>query len=169
LRAFPTLDSCADLVRQHVKEDLGYEATFRDWVDGLDFKNVPQPVIRRVGDGPRSVAGLVANRAVPQLSDEPTFQMYLDAATEVAEFLWQPLHYSDDPSYSVLSVLMNSAGPPLVRKVFGPPVLSSQGSAIDYGYLAEAIIMASFGRIPDLLEIVRSIKREPIQTGHTKK
>ena len=89
---------------------------------------------------------------------------------DIATFLWLPLKYAPDASPSVLSILMNCVGPMIVRKVFGPPsVAEFDGGRLvtDHGWIAEAIIMASFGQIPNLTEIIPAIFAEPQHTLET--
>jgi hypothetical protein len=164
-RAFPGRGDCAALVRQHVEEDLGFAATLSDWLAGLNYDELPRPVLRRVEQGPDAVSGLVINRVIgAKPLDAETRRFQEDAAREVARFLWMPLEFESRASVAVLSVLMNSVGPALVRRVFGAPQIRThrgQSLAVDYAWMAEAVIMACFGRIPDLAEIVRCVEAEP--------
>lgn len=164
-RAFPERADCPAIVRQHVEEDLGIEAKLSDWLAGLDCDRLPRPVLRRVEQGPQAVAALIINRVIgakPLDAEAREFQE--EAAREVAGFLWMPLEFGSGAPAAVLSVLMNSVGPALVRRVFGAPQVRSyagQTLAVDYAWMAEAVIMACFGRIPDLAEIVGCVEAEP--------
>jgi len=164
-RAFPHLEGCSQLVRQHVEEDLGFEALLDDWLAGLDFSRLPKPVAQRIDHGHAGVAQMVINRLVgARATDAEARQFQEDAAREVAQFLWQPFEIARSAPASVLSLLMNSVGPSLVRGVFGPPEIRFFGGrqvVVDWGWLAEAVTMASFGRIPDYAEVVRCVGAEP--------
>ena len=164
-RAFPERGDCATLVRQHVEEDLGFHATLSDWLVGLDYGGLPRPVLRRVEQGPDGVSALIINRVIgAKPLDAEARQFQEDAAREVARFLWMPLGFESRAPASVLSLLMNSVGPALVRRVFGAPQVRTyrgQTLAVDYAWMAEAVIMACFGRIPDLAEVVRCVEAEP--------
>ena len=86
------------------------------------------------------------------------------AAREVADFLWLPQHYAPDAPAAILSVFMNCVGVAMVRRVFGPPRIKGEGAGrvvTDFGWLAEAVVMTCFGRIPELGEIVRAVETEP--------
>jgi hypothetical protein len=165
--AFPALENCEALVERHVQEDLGWRATFQDWVAAMETQSLPGAVARRVERGPDGVAELVANRlALGHLQEGCAYQDFTVAAETVAAFLWLPLKFAHQAPFSILAVLMNSVGPSIVRRVFGPPIRCFDGNRpviIDYGYIAEAIIMASFGRIPDLAEVARCVLREPVR------
>jgi len=65
---------------------------------------------------------------------------------------------------AALCILMNPVGIAIVRRVFGPPKIefnNGERTVIDWGWLAEATVMASYGRIPDLREIVDAVVSEP--------
>ena len=164
-RAFPDLEDCSQLVRQHVEEDLGFEARLDDWLAGVDMSRLPRSVAQRVDHGPSGVAQMVIHRLVgarPLDAEGKRFQE--GAAREVAHFLWLPLEIAREAPTQVLSLLMNSVGPLLVRSVFGPPEIRLYGNrqvVVDWSWLAEAVIMASFGRIPDFAEVVQCVGAEP--------
>lgn len=59
---------------------------------------------------------------------------------------------------------MNPVGIAIVRRVFGPPEVQffdGERTVIDWGWLAEATVMACYGRIPDLKEVVDAVVKEP--------
>ncbi len=163
--AFPDLEDCSHLVRQHVEEDLGFAALLDDWIACLDFSRLPRPVARRIDSGHAGVAQMVINRFIgARVLDAEARQFQEDAAREVARFLWLPLEFTRGAPVQMLSLLMNSVGPLLVRSVFGPPAIRfdrGQHAVVDWGWLAEAVTMACFGRIPDYAEFVRCVDAEP--------
>lgn len=154
-QGFPSLNDVDGLVRQHVREDLGHEASFADWMDCVDIPALPLPILRRIGGGPEGVANMVVTHLPAERSD---------TAHRVAQLLFLPKTHAPDLPDSCLAILMNSVGPLMVRQVLGPPVVEWIGGrrvVTDWGWIAEAVIMACFGRIPDLREIVACVKREP--------
>ncbi len=164
-RAFPKLAHCERLVEQHVEEDIGFAALLGDWLAAVDFDRLPRPVMRRIGNGPDGVARMVINQAIgARHLDDVDRDFQVEAALDVARFLWMPLAFASDASPPVLSLLMNSVGPSLIRAVYGPPQVTVRGgrrSTVDWAWLAEAVIMASFGRIPDYTEVVCCVTAEP--------
>jgi len=164
-QAFPDLADCAGLVTQHVREDLGREARLADWLERVDFAAMPKPVIRRIREGPEGIARMVLSRMAAQGDGASPASQAETAALKVASFLFAPLRHSPDAPPEALAILMNSVGPALVRRVFGPPRIAQVGQrrvTTDWGWLAEAAIMASFGRIPELGEVVRCVVEEPV-------
>jgi hypothetical protein len=156
-RVFPGQPHVEQLVVQHVREDLGGDITLADWLEGLDTRRLPRPVTRRVTHGADGIAKLVCAR----VSAHPTAQA---AVQDVATFLFLPQDYYPSNPSAALSVLMNTAGLAIVRRLFGPPRTERHGDervVIDFGWIAEAVIMASYGRIPDLREFVDCIADEP--------
>lgn len=154
-QGFPSLNDVDGLVRQHVREDLGHEASFADWMDCVDIPALPLPIFRRIAGGPEGVANMVITHLPAERSE---------AAHRVAQLLFLPKAHAPDLPDSCLAVLMNSVGPFVVRQVMGPPVIEWIGGrrvVTDWGWIAEAVIMACFGRIPDLREIVACVKGEP--------
>jgi hypothetical protein len=160
-QAFPNVKQVPQIVAQHVREDLGVEASLSDWMRGVDVGRLPQPIERRIAGGSNGIAQMVAGK----LPDQPRLR---NAALTVAQFLFRPteLHLADQDA--ALCILMNPVGIAIVRRVFGPPNVEFQGSehtVIDWGWLAEATVMACYGRIPDLREIVDAVVSEP-KRGH---
>jgi hypothetical protein len=127
-KAFPDIAGCAGIVAQHVREDLGQEALLTDWLERVDFAALPKPVARRIREGPEGVARLVAAR-LSGLGAAPAALVpdQEKAALAVAEFLFAPLRHAPGFPESALCVLMNSVGPALVRRVFGPPQIACHG------------------------------------------
>ena len=111
------------------------------------------------------MAALIINRVIgAKPLDAEARQFQEQAAREVASFLWMPLEFGSGAPTAVLSLLMNSVGPALVRLVFGAPqvrIYNEQTLAVDYAWMAEAVIMSCFGRIPDLAEVVGCVEAEP--------
>jgi hypothetical protein len=156
--AFPDVAALDTWIAQHVREDLGREAVLADWLNGVDRSRWPRPVRRRIADGPQGLARLVCAK----LPDHPETTC---AAEAVANLLFLPTHYVPDAPELALGVLMNTVGPTLARRVFGPPRIDTVDRTrivIDYGWIAEAVIMAAYGRIPDLREAIEALSDEPI-------
>lgn len=150
-RAFPERSDVPRIVRQHVVEDLGTPAALADWFDLCNAPELPTPIDRRVQGGAKGVANLVA----PRLSNSAH-----GAVLDVCELLFLPNRYLPEHEQTALALFMNSVGPMLVRRIFGPP--SAVGDTIvDHAWIAEAVIFTVFGRIPDLGEITRCWTAEP--------
>lgn len=151
-RAFPERHDIAAIVQQHVVEDLGHPVRFVEWFQLCDVARLPAPVQRRVANGPKGVARLVARRLPPSART---------SIEQVCELLFLPLRYLPVESDRALPLLMNCAGPMIVRHMMGPPAELTDGTIVDYGWIAEAAIFTAFGRIPDLGEVVRCWTAEP--------
>ncbi|MFK7876615.1 MAG: hypothetical protein AB8B71_12685 [Paracoccaceae bacterium] len=150
--AFSSRSDVKSIVRQHVCEDLGREATLDEWFQLCDMDRMPRPVERRIKNGAKGVADHVTGR---------TSEALRPAIGDVCSFLFQPIRYLSFDSHHALPLLMNSAGPMIVRYIFGPPTEIPDGTMVDYAWIAEAAIFTSFGRIPDLSEIVTCWSDEP--------
>lgn len=164
-RAFPDIADVDQIVAQHVKEDLRCSAVFMDWLADVRQESLPRPVFRRIEKGPEAIAEMVLARCagVNGTSPEVVLQ-YAATINEIAKFLWLPLEFAPSESPAVLSIFMNCVGPVIVRNVFGPPIITEVDGArivTDHGWIAEAVIMASFGRIPDLTEVIHAVSGEP--------
>jgi hypothetical protein len=154
--AFPETADAAKVVASHVEEDLGRSATLADWLDGMDRARLPRPVQRRLADGKSGLCSPVANRLHP--SQAPDVE-------RVAELLFRPCVFYPEAPDAALAVLMNCMGPPLVRRLLGAPrvgLVDGRRVVADWGWIAEALIMACYGRIPDLAEVARGVIAEPV-------
>ena len=150
--AFKDRQDVTTLVRRHVEEDLGRGATLSDWMAGVDHSRLPRPIERRLSGGRAAIVDLVACRLQPS-------QRY--AVGAVTDLLFSPLQH--DPAG--LPILMNSCGLAIVRRIFGPPTVSmdlNRRLATDWSWIAEAVIMTCYGRIPSLSEIVDCVVEEPV-------
>jgi hypothetical protein len=155
-RVFPERPDVQAIVDQHVREDLGRGASLCDWFDHCDTNQLPRPILRRVRNGVVGVADHVAGR-MPDAA-----RPAIDA---VCEFLFSPLNYLTRNSELALPLLMNCAGPMIVRRVFGPPRQYKTEGMIDFAWIAEAAIFTVYGRIPDLGEVVRCWSAEPVKAS----
>lgn len=155
--AFPGTADVAGLIIRHVEEDLGRAATLADWLDGMDRQCLPRPVQRRIGEGPQGPCRLVANRLHPSQEAD---------VARVADLLFRPCSLYPEAPDAALAVLMNCMGPPLVRRLLGEPrvgTVDRRRVVTDWGWIAEALIMACYGRIPDLVEVARCVVAEPVR------
>lgn len=151
-RAFPNRQDTAQLVRQHIYEDLGRTVSLDDWFEIVDTTRLPSPIHRRIDGGYGKIAEYVSGR-LPHST-------HLEAKA-VCEFLFSPTTYLSIDPLRALPLMMNSCGPMIVRKVFGKPRAMPDGKIVDYGWIAEAAIFTAFGRIPDLREIIDCWDFEP--------
>lgn len=155
VQAFPDRDDIADIVRQHVVEDLRRACTIEHWLNCCDLDKMPTPQHRRLSAGRDGAVDLVCSRLDPML--RPSVQ-------RVADFLFLPARFPSSSPEKALSVLMNSSVLGIVRKIFGRPrEQTSDGRVIvvDHAAIAEALIFTLYGRIHDLGEIVRCCRSEP--------
>ncbi|MHA7777635.1 DUF6915 family protein [Roseibium sp. M-1] len=156
--AFP--DRHADIpsiVEQHIREDMGVTCSLADWFEHIELERLPSVLPRRLLSGKEGVVRMIA-----QPLPHPVHQ----AVEEVVDFLYLPSRFVAEPIEKTVSILMNSIGLFLVRRVFGPPVevrdsCFGQTCVIDHGWIAEAVIFSMFGRIPDLREVVQAVRSEP--------
>ena len=159
-RAFPNRTDIGGIVARHVVEDLGAAATLWDWFDCCDVARLPSPMSRRLSSGQTGVVDLVCGRLHPSLHD---------AVEDVADLLFLPGHFVPTHPDKALAILMNAAGPMIVRRILGPPaerVIDGQTRTIDWGWIAEAVIFTSYGRIMDLCDVVRCWSAEPRARDH---
>jgi len=156
-RAFPGRTDISAIVKRHVCEDFGRESSFDDWVGLIDQDRLPKPIPMRLEQGWDYIARIIGGRLTPA-----------DVAPvkSVIEFLRLPEKFSDIAPSAVLAVTMNASALGIVRNVFGPPrQLNGSNEIVDYGFIAEAVIFTTFGRIPDLREVVDAVTREPTVEG----
>jgi hypothetical protein len=153
--AFPTRPEIKDVVHQHVVEDLGSPVTLQEWLEGCNPARMPVPMSRRLAVGKEGIVELVAGRLHPACAG---------SVASVYELLTLPLRFAGGTPILAYGVLMNSFGLALVRRLMGPPqrVVHARGQVtVDFAWIAEALIFTTFGRIPDLAEVVRSVRSEP--------
>jgi len=136
---------------------MGVSCTVDDWFEHIDLNDLPTALPRRL---------LVGMEGVTQMISQPLPQPMHSAVGEVVDFLFLPSKFAAGPIEKTLSILMNSVGLFLVRRVFGPPVevrdsIRGETCVIDHGWIAEAVIFAMYGRIPDLREVVQAVRAEP--------
>lgn len=152
--AFPGRKDIDAIVSQHVIEDLGHSVTLSDWLFFCRLDELPMPATRRLNNGTSHVVNMVSSRAnIPE-----------DFTKEVFDILTMPGYYYPSFPEASWSVLMNAYGPRLIRIIFGEPkehYIDGKNKIIDYGWLAEAVIFALYGSIPDLSELVKCCEGEP--------
>lgn len=154
-RAFPDRPDARAIAVRHVVEDLGRPASVADWVAGCDPLRLPLPLQRRLVVGKAGVVELVVNRLDPACRP---------AVSEVYDLLTLPVTFVPHRPELGYAVLMNSFGPALARRLLGRPraITHEHGEIVlDYGWIAEALTFAMFGRIVDLGEVARACMREP--------
>lgn len=154
-RAFPEREDIASIVELHVTEDLGEPVRLCDWLDCCDLSRMPRPLARRRTAGKEGVVELVTNRLHPGARPD---------VGAVYDLLTLPADYFPPNPDAALCILMNSFGPALARRVFGPPaerIRDSQQTIVDWGWIAEAVIFTLFGTITDMSTIARFCEREP--------
>jgi hypothetical protein len=155
-RAFPDRSDLGEIVQQHILEDLGYKPRLSDWIEQCNVRELPRPFRRRLDAGKDGVIELVAAKLHPCIRSE---------VEKVYDILTLPLCFAPDYSDLAYCILMNTVGPPVIRRIFGPPreIEHAHGkSIVDMAWIAEALIFTMFGRIPELGEVVRCCTIEPL-------
>jgi len=143
--AFPERVDCPHIVCEHVRQDLGSIPTLIDWMATArrpfrvrwkipDDQDVVRDACDKLGlqdDAPVREVLRILNAAVPFVQEHEDFGRAL---------------------------LMNNFGPSLVRRLFGPPrTIHQQGRKdiiFDASWVAEGIIVANFGHIPLLGDVL---------------
>jgi len=69
-RAFPERTDIAGIVRSHVREDLGRESDFGDWVTLIDPSRMPRPIPQRLRQGWEHIARIICARLSPSAQSE---------------------------------------------------------------------------------------------------
>ena len=143
--AFPERADCADIVSEHVRQDLGSVPTLTDWMATAhrpfqvrwhrpDDNDVVRDACDKLG-----------------LQDEAPVREVLEVLTTATPFVQGHEDFGR-------GILMNSFGPSLVRRLLGPPrVIRQQNQkeiVFDASWVAEGIIVANFGHIPLLSDIL---------------
>ena len=153
--AFPDRSDVADIVETHVIEDILFPAKLSDWMLQCDMEKLPLPIKYRFEAGKDNLVKMICNR-LPDGSEDFVGQVY--------DLLHLPEKYYPEAPEQALCVLMNAAGPGLVRRLLGPPEeLDIEGKKIiiDKAWIAEAVIFATYGTIVDLGDIVKHCFSEP--------
>ena len=147
-RAFPHRSDARDIALAHVREDIGWLPSLADWLDRFDARMLPR--VRPSAD--REETFITAAVDYYRLSD-PT------PVRSVWELLALPERLAPSHAPAASLLLFSSFGPILARAVLGPPTVfprSSGGDAIvDYGWIAEGMIVARFGLIHSLERILQ--------------
>lgn len=138
--AFPDVENVETIIRAHVEEDVRACPRLANWVPEI-------PVCKfrwRAPDDATLVKQITEFHGV----DDPLHaQRILDLLCMAEACLpgRQPL---------ARALLMNSFGPVLVRQIFGP-AYAVGSRIIDPSWIAEGIIIASFGRIWSLSDVLK--------------
>jgi hypothetical protein len=145
--AFPDRQDTADLVRQHVVEDLGMPRTLSEWLGHCRRARLPRlhhdalPI-----DVERMIALEVA--AVGESTTE--------WVRRVCSLLTLPLVFAPDFGPDAMCVLGNSFGPALVRRVIGPP-MEFNGVLFDPALCAERLIFRLYRAIPPATTVMQTL------------
>lgn len=139
----------AQLVRDHVEEDLGWPCRLADWVEQLPWP----PWLRRT---PRLPAGLEA------IADDPAAGLARRWRAAPADFAplvdWfdQPRRLAADPRQQL--VLHNAFGIFLAEQALGPAIRTSHGRLVAARDAAELLVLARTGMIPTLQDILGRVR-----------
>lgn len=139
--AFPDRAFCAEIVLRHIEEDVGRTPTLEEWMRTAD-RPPPEPRRQDLAALTRAAADTIG------LEDTGPIEEVLTLLSTPAR-LCSHSHFAE-------SLLMNSFGPPLIRRLLGPAraIERSDGTEVvfDPSWVAEGLIVAHFGRIPSLGE-----------------
>ena len=143
--AFPERADCANIVRDHVRQDLGSVPALTDWM-----ATARRP-FRVQWRGPKDHAVIRDACDKLYLEDESPVREVLGILTTATPFVQEHEDFGR-------AILMNNFGPSLVRRLLGPPrAIHQQGRKdviFDASWVAEGLIVANFGHIPLLSEIL---------------
>jgi hypothetical protein len=148
--AFPERTDAIDIALRHVTEDHGRAPLLSEWLVDLDRRRWPVPPFRRLGVRLDDVAMTWAT------------QIGLADAAPVIEVL-NFLRRSEILCGEIAQpILFNAFGAYLVRRVFGPARIVAGVEypevVFDPAHAAEALIVARFGRIPSLDNVVTALR-----------
>lgn len=150
-RAFPDRPHAADVARDHAREDLGVDVPIAWWLGQCDPAKLPRP-------RPVDLADLVERERRRARLRDP------DGPREVLDLLTLPERLAPAHGRLGRAVLANAAGLAVVRAVLGPPrveVGHTEAEVVfDPGFCAEALIVAMFGRIPDLRTLADALRAD---------
>jgi len=137
---FPNVAGLDALVTAHIRQDLKFLPSLGDW---LSTAQIPCRIHAREVD---TNALILRATESSGLSDTRPVEEVLQLLTLGEDFC------AGSTDYGKL-ILMNSFGPPLVRQIIGPPY-ELDDHIFDPAWVAEGIIVAFFGRIPSLSEVL---------------
>jgi len=138
--AFPEIENVETILRAHVEEDIRTYPRLANWL--------PETHICKFRwRAPDDVALVKQITEFHDVEDPVHAQRVLDLLCLAEPCLPGRQHLAR-------ALLMNSFGPVLVRRIFGP-AYSVGSRIIDPSWIAEGIIIASFGRIWSLSDILQ--------------
>jgi len=142
--AFPERTDVDALMRRHVIEDLGEARTLSDWLKHCHRTHLPRLYPRALPvDVDRMIADEVARLGV---SDDTLVR-------RVGGLLALPMTFAGDFGWEAMSILCNSFGPALVRRIIGAPV-KVDGAIVDPALCAERMICGLYKAIPPVTAVV---------------
>lgn len=139
--AFPELDGVDNIVRDHVNEDIKTCPTLADWVEN-------QPLHHSINWRSPDDKRLVDQISKFHKLEDPSH------AQQVVDLLCMAEIYLPNNQPLARILLMNSFGPLLVRRILGP-AYSVGNRIVDPSWIAEGIIIANFGRIWSLSDVLQ--------------
>ena len=143
--AFPERSECFHIVREHVRQDLGSIPSLLDW---MATARRPFRVRWHEPDDHDAIREACEKLG---LQDEAPVRAVFRILTAATPFV----QGHDDFGRAIL---MNNFGPSLVRRLLGPPrAIRQQGREdviFDASWVAEGIIVANFGHIPLLSDVL---------------
>lgn len=145
--AFPDRSDIDALVSRHVIEDLGAPRTLSDWLRHCRRTQLPRLYPRAL---PVNIDRMIAEEVARlRVSDEALVR-------RVGELLALPMTFAEDFGWDAMSVLCNSFGPALIRRVIGAPV-NVKGTIVDPSLCAERMIYGLYKAIPPVTAVVSAL------------
>jgi hypothetical protein len=143
--AFPGRADIAHIVCEHVRQDLGSVPTLIDWMATARRSSVVRLRVLNDKDVIRAACEKLG------LQDDAPVREVLNILTAATPFVQGHEDFGR-------AILMNNFGPWLVRRLLGPPrTILQQGQKdviFDPSWVAEGIIVANFGHIPLLSDVL---------------
>lgn len=153
--AFADRPEAREVALSHVRQDLGWLPGLAAWLERFDPARLPPA--KRYRDTPADIVEAAVRHF--GLADDTPIQ-------KVWDLLMLPTTFAQDfPAISEF-LLFNSVGPILARAVFGPPrsfpTIGGGEAIVDFGWVAEGMIVARIGVIHSLETVLRGFDgKEP--------
>lgn len=155
--AFADRPEAREVALSHVRQDLGWLPVLAAWLERFDAARLPPA--KRYRDVPADIVEAAAQH-FGLADDAPLWKVW--------DVLMLPTTFAPDfPAISEF-LLFNSVGPILTRAVLGPPrpfpKISGGEAIVDFGWVAEGMIVARIGVIHSLETVLKGFdEKEPVR------
>lgn len=151
--AFPDRTDAREIVVEHVIEDLGESRNLADWLQCCRLSQMPRPHPRSLPIDRERLIGLEQKRF--DLADSA-------GPKNVFDILSLPAKLAPNYGYYAWSILCNSFGVAVVRRLLGPPHelagKTKNRVIFDPAWCAESMIFSLYRTIPELRSVVLSLR-----------